>query len=165
LRRKLQCSQISRGRHGSARQIAGCAEDGDCGWRCRGQGDQPEVDGGCRGQPGEQSTVPASGLQDIAKKRIRSAHARESTSLRELDPRCPQGISGRQDQAALVLLLDDDPPDDAPPEDEDEPPEEEPFDEDEPDDEDPESEEDDEEADDSLLAGTVEVPEERLSVR
>ncbi|TCN35245.1 hypothetical protein EV644_11637 [Kribbella orskensis] len=80
-------------------------------------------------------------------------------------------ISGRQDQAALLLLLDDDPFEDDPFEDEppeedppeDEPPEE-PFDDDPPEDEDPESDED-EEAADSLLAGTVEVPEERLSVR
>ena len=69
---------------------------------------------------------------------------------------------GSRDQAALVLLLDDDPLDEDPFEDElpeDEPDEEAPDDE-----EDPESEED-EEDDDSLFAVTVEAPEERLSVR
>ena len=85
-----------------------------------------------------------------------------------LIPVVHKGISGRQDQAALLLLLDDDPFEDEPPEDEppaDELPEEDPPDEEPPEDEDPESDEDDEEEADSLLAGTVEVPEERLSVR
>ncbi|TCM47638.1 hypothetical protein EV648_10428 [Kribbella sp. VKM Ac-2568] len=85
-----------------------------------------------------------------------------------LIPVVHKGNSGRRDQAALVLLLDDDPFEDEPPEDdppEDDPLEEEPFDEDAPEDEDPESDEDDEEEADSLLAGTVDVPEERLSVR
>jgi hypothetical protein len=84
-----------------------------------------------------------------------------------LIPVVHKGISGRQDQAALLLLLDDDPFEDEPPEEdppEDESPDEEPFDE-APEDEDPESDEDEEDAADSLLAGTVEVPEERLSVR
>ena len=84
-----------------------------------------------------------------------------------LIPVVHKGISGRQDQAALLLLFDDDPFEDEPPEEdppEDEPPDEEPFDE-APEDEDPESDEDEEDEADSLLAGTVEVPEERLSVR
>lgn len=84
-----------------------------------------------------------------------------------LIPVVHKGTSGRQDQAALLLLLDDDPFEDEPFEDEppeDELPEEDPPDEEPPEDEDPESDEDEEEAD-SLLAGTVEVPDERLSVR
>lgn len=90
-------------------------------------------------------------------------------AFEDLIPVVHKGISGRQDQAALVLLLDDDPFEDEPPEEdppEDEPPEEEPFDDEAPEDEDPESDEDDDDEEaDSLLAGTVEVPEERLSVR
>jgi hypothetical protein len=70
-------------------------------------------------------------------------------------------------QAALVLLLDDDPDPDEPDEPDDDPDEEEdedPF--DESDDFDPlEEDSDDEEEDDSLLAGSVLVPEERLSLR
>jgi hypothetical protein len=69
-------------------------------------------------------------------------------------------------QAALVLLLDDDPDPDEPdePDDPDEEEDEDPF--DESDDFDPlEEDSDDEEEDDSLLAGSVLVPEERLSLR
>jgi hypothetical protein len=74
-----------------------------------------------------------------------------------------KGISGRQDQAALDLLLDEDPFEDEPPEED--PPEDEPPEEEAPDDDPDSDEDDDEEEEDSLLAGTVEVPEERLSVR
>ena len=103
--------------------------------------------------------MPSNGFEQVAKKGVRSVHARESTSF--------SGSSGpvihrpREDQAALVLLelSDDDPPDELDEEDDD------PLvDEDDP--ESDEDEEDDEEAEAvSLLAGTVLVPVERLSFR
>jgi hypothetical protein len=77
----------------------------------------------------------------------------------------PLSTGPREDQAASVLLElpDDDPPDD---EDEEDDPldDEDPLDDD-PFDEDPESEDDEDEVEDSLLAGTVLVPVERLSFR
>jgi hypothetical protein len=138
-------------------------DDGNCRRRVRGQGDEPEVHGNRGGHPGEQPAVPPSGLQQVAQHGIRSTHARESTSLP--GGRAPLSTGPRNDQAAL-LLLDDPPDEDDPPEDElpdEEPPDEEPP-EDEPPEEDDESEEEEEEAA-SLLAGTVLVPAERLSVR